>query len=65
MTGGAKCPICGRERAERFKPFCSKRCADLDLLRWLKEGYAIPAREEPEDEKDGAPPAPANDEGGT
>ncbi|HJT42108.1 MAG TPA: DNA gyrase inhibitor YacG [Rhizomicrobium sp.] len=38
----AECPICGKPGAEAFKPFCSKRCADVDLGRWLKGGYAIP-----------------------
>ena len=38
----AKCAICGKPEAEGFKPFCSKRCADIDLGRWLKGGYAIP-----------------------
>jgi endogenous inhibitor of DNA gyrase (YacG/DUF329 family) len=32
-------------RIERFRPFCSKRCADIDLGRWLKGSYAIPAVE--------------------
>jgi endogenous inhibitor of DNA gyrase (YacG/DUF329 family) len=38
----ADCPVCGKPAADRFKPFCSKRCADLDLGQWLKGGYAIP-----------------------
>jgi endogenous inhibitor of DNA gyrase (YacG/DUF329 family) len=42
------CPICGKESAEKYRPFCSKRCADIDLGRWLKGGYAIPA-EAPEE----------------
>jgi endogenous inhibitor of DNA gyrase (YacG/DUF329 family) len=46
----ADCPICGKPAAEAFKPFCSKRCADIDLGRWFKGGYAIP----------GAPADPAN-----
>jgi len=37
-----RCPICGRPRVETFKPFCSKRCADIDLARWLDGGYVIP-----------------------
>ena len=37
-----KCPICGKPRSERYDPFCSKRCADVDLHRWLKGSYAIP-----------------------
>ena len=38
----ADCPTCGKPAGEAFKPFCSKRCADIDLGRWLKGGYAIP-----------------------
>ena len=37
-----RCPICGRTAAPDFKPFCSKRCADVDLHRWLGEGYRVP-----------------------
>jgi uncharacterized protein len=36
------CPICGKPAAQGFDPFCSKRCADIDLSRWLKGVYAIP-----------------------
>ncbi|MEO8301211.1 MAG: DNA gyrase inhibitor YacG [Rhizomicrobium sp.] len=38
----ADCPICSKPETEGFKPFCSKRCADIDLGRWFKGGYAIP-----------------------
>jgi len=39
------CPICeNRPSAREFKPFCSKRCADVDLQRWLSDGYAIPGQ---------------------
>jgi len=38
----ADCPICGKPAAEPHLPFCSLRCADVDLGRWLKGGYAIP-----------------------
>jgi endogenous inhibitor of DNA gyrase (YacG/DUF329 family) len=38
----AECPICGKPASGAAKPFCSKRCADIDLGRWLKGGYAIP-----------------------
>ena len=55
MSAARKCPICEKATVERFKPFCSKRCADLDLGRWLKGTYAIPAREdEEEDESSGS-----------
>jgi endogenous inhibitor of DNA gyrase (YacG/DUF329 family) len=44
----ATCPICRREPADtKYKPFCSKRCADVDLQRWFTGGYAIPGGEEP------------------
>jgi uncharacterized protein len=36
------CPICGKPVEARFTPFCSRRCADIDLGRWLKGNYAIP-----------------------
>jgi endogenous inhibitor of DNA gyrase (YacG/DUF329 family) len=39
------CPICGKPSVRAFHPFCSKRCADIDLNRWLSGGYAIPAVE--------------------
>ena len=37
------CPICGQPSTRKSYPFCSKRCADVDLNRWLKGNYAIPA----------------------
>lgn len=48
----SKCAICGKEQDPKYRPFCSKRCADVDLNRWLSGGYAIPAAEEdePDDE---------------
>jgi len=39
------CPICEKPSDDAAKPFCSKRCADIDLGRWLKGGYAIPGRD--------------------
>ena len=44
---GGVCPICGKPRSERYDPFCSKRCADVDLHRWLKGGYVVPGAEPP------------------
>lgn len=40
------CPICGRQTVQNMRPFCSKRCADVDLARWFNESYSIPAEEE-------------------
>ena len=37
------CPICARATDAKYKPFCSRRCADIDLGKWLTSGYAIPA----------------------
>ncbi len=37
------CPICQKPTDPKLKPFCSKRCADVDLGKWLNESYAIPA----------------------
>ena len=42
----APCDICGRPRVEKYPPFCSRRCADIDLYRWLKGSYVIPGGEE-------------------
>ncbi|MFD0858970.1 DNA gyrase inhibitor YacG [Roseovarius aquimarinus] len=42
------CPICRKPVDPAHRPFCSKRCADLDLARWLGGGYAIPS-DDPED----------------
>lgn len=43
---GRKCPICGKAAQLRYKPFCSKRCSDIDLNRWLTGAYAIPVVED-------------------
>jgi hypothetical protein len=46
------CPICKKHAVAQFRPFCSRRCADLDLGQWLKGGYAIPAVEQDDAEAD-------------
>jgi endogenous inhibitor of DNA gyrase (YacG/DUF329 family) len=56
MTAAGKCPICGRPAEPSFKPFCSRRCADLDLQRWLTGAYAIPASDDDEDGEGALPP---------
>lgn len=57
MTGGTEpvrlrprrpCPICGKPSQQKFHPFCSARCANVDLNRWFGGHYAIPAEEEPD-----------------
>ncbi len=36
------CPICAKPASDTYRPFCSRRCADVDLGRWLTGGYAVP-----------------------
>lgn len=43
------CPHCGKPAVQRYRPFCSKRCADVDLHRWLTGSYAIPVDEDDSD----------------
>lgn len=48
-----KCPICGKAALAEYTPFCSKRCADIDLGRWFRGNYSVPVIEEedmPDDE---------------
>jgi endogenous inhibitor of DNA gyrase (YacG/DUF329 family) len=44
------CPICGKPSVETSRPFCSQRCRDVDLHRWLSGSYAIPARASDDDD---------------
>ena len=41
-----KCAICGKPQDAKYRPFCSKRCADVDLNRWFTGRYAIPVVED-------------------
>lgn len=55
------CPICQKATDAKYRPFCSRRCADIDLGRWLTESYVIPAPVDPEEspsagEDEGDPP---------
>ena len=43
---GPSCPICGKLQVPRLRPFCSRRCANIDLSRWLKGLYAVPSEED-------------------
>ncbi|QUS35180.1 DNA gyrase inhibitor YacG [Falsirhodobacter algicola] len=40
-----KCAICGKPVDPAYRPFCSRRCADVDLARWLNGSYAVPTQE--------------------
>lgn len=37
------CPICEKTANAAYRPFCSKRCADVDLAKWLSGSYALPS----------------------
>jgi endogenous inhibitor of DNA gyrase (YacG/DUF329 family) len=59
------CPICGKPAAAGTRPFCSPRCRDVDLHRWLTGSYAVPAVEEDEvdaEEIQAPPTAPGGKE---
>jgi uncharacterized protein len=47
----SQCPICSKPAVPAYRPFCSRRCADIDLGRWLTESYRIPAESEDEPEE--------------
>ena len=59
---GAACPVCGKPVVTAYRPFCSRRCADVDLARWLRGDYRLPGRDgeaagalsdtDPEEERD-------------
>ena len=51
-AAGPRCGVCKAPVAARHKPFCSKRCADIDLHRWLVGVYRVPTNEKPEDEEE-------------
>ena len=53
-----KCPICKKDAVEAYRPFCSKRCADVDLARWLSGSYAIPDDEDEDGGDTTVPPQP-------
>ncbi len=41
-----RCPTCKKQADAKYRPFCSKRCADVDLGRWMNESYSVPATSE-------------------
>ena len=53
------CPICRKPADAGYEPFCSKRCADVDLQRWLSGAYAIPG--EPVEDGDAEAPPPGGE----
>ena len=50
---GGTCPLCGKPADHDNRPFCSRRCADVDLGRWLRGGYAVPGEPAGDDYEDG------------
>jgi uncharacterized protein len=53
------CAVCGKAVVPAYKPFCSRRCADVDLARWLNGSYAIPVTDtEDETSSDASPTSP-------
>ena len=52
MAKGPKCAICGKPVVPEFHPFCSARCKQVDLNRWLTESYRVPARVVDDEEED-------------
>ena len=54
------CAICGKPMDAAYRPFCSRRCADEDLRRWLTGAYVVPGRETDEEGQQG--PQPSADE---
>ena len=54
------CPICSKPAVEKLRPFCSRRCANVDLNRWLSGVYAVPVKDE--EDEDGAAAAKPRDE---
>jgi endogenous inhibitor of DNA gyrase (YacG/DUF329 family) len=57
-TGRARCPVCGKPADAATRPFCSVRCADVDLGRWLTGQYRIPSRPDDEEEESSLPREP-------
>jgi endogenous inhibitor of DNA gyrase (YacG/DUF329 family) len=58
----SKCAICGKPQDPKLKPFCSKRCADVDLNRWFTGKYAIAAEEEDDPDAETVVISPKSDE---
>ena len=56
MAKGPKCPICGKAVEPASRPFCSARCKQVDLNRWLSESYRVPVQSADEEEDEAARP---------
>jgi endogenous inhibitor of DNA gyrase (YacG/DUF329 family) len=56
-----KCPICKAPTDAAYRPFCSRRCADVDLSRWLRGAYAIPVEDDADEDGESADGPAASD----
>jgi endogenous inhibitor of DNA gyrase (YacG/DUF329 family) len=56
-----RCPICGLPAAHDYRPYCSQRCADVDLGRWLGGRYAIPVTEDSDEDGGDASTTPSDE----
>lgn len=54
------CPICGKPTDKTYRPFCSRRCADIDLGRWLGEDYRLPGEPASPSDLPAEPAVPPN-----
>ncbi|MEO0938096.1 MAG: DNA gyrase inhibitor YacG [Pseudomonadota bacterium] len=45
------CPICNAPTDPKYRPFCSRRCADIDLARWMNGAYAVPSEDDEDFER--------------
>jgi endogenous inhibitor of DNA gyrase (YacG/DUF329 family) len=58
-----RCPICEKQfdpAASQAMPFCSERCRQIDLGRWLREVYSVPIQRDPDDQREGEAPVEPN-----
>lgn len=62
IVPGTPCPICGKPVVQGYNPFCSKRCADVDLHRWLSGVYRIAGKEDEDGGEAANPSAAKSDE---
>lgn len=53
-----RCPICDKPTEKQYRPFCSRRCADVDLGRWMTGSYAIPGADSVSEDEDDTPSRP-------
>lgn len=62
MPAKSRCPLCRKPTVREFAPFCGSGCRDRDLLAWLGEDYRVPVRAAEDEDRDGRPAIPSEDE---